>query len=62
MQIQSKRLSALRYPLSALLGGLVGRAYDGSTGPLMLGFVAFGVAAFVVVAITERGRLFVSDP
>ncbi len=44
--------------LSALLGGLIGRAYDGTTHPMLIGFVALGVASLVVVAITERGRMF----
>lgn len=44
--------------LSAVLGGLIGRAYDGSTGPLMLGFVGLGLASLIAVAVTERGRLF----
>ncbi|MEX1367244.1 MAG: multidrug effflux MFS transporter [Nannocystaceae bacterium] len=44
--------------LSAVLGGLIGRAYDGSTQPLMLGFVGLGLASLLAVAVTERGRLF----
>jgi len=46
--------------LSAAIGGFIGRAYDGTTEPLMLGFVGLGVSCLVIVAITERGRLFQS--
>ena len=41
-----------------MLGGLIGRAYDGTTAPLMLGFGALGLASLGLVAVTERGRLF----
>ena len=41
---------------SGILGGLIGRTYDGTTTPLLLGFVGLGVSALLVVALTERGR------
>lgn len=44
--------------LAALAGALIGQAFDGSTLPLTLGFVAAGVAGLAIVAATERGRLF----
>ena len=44
--------------VSGLLGGLIGRFYDGSTTPLLVGYVALGSAAIVIVAVVERGRLF----
>ncbi len=43
---------------SGLLGGVIGRAYDGTTVPLFAGYVVLGMAALVVVFVTERGRLF----
>ena len=46
---------------SGLLGGLLGRAYDGTSLPLLAGYVGLGLVSLVVVAVTERGRLFV-DP
>lgn len=44
--------------LAALIGYGVGQAYDGTLVPLANGYVAFGIASLVIVAITERGRLF----
>jgi DHA1 family bicyclomycin/chloramphenicol resistance-like MFS transporter len=42
----------------AVLGAVIGQAFDGTTVPLYLGFVAVGVVALGIVAVTERGRLF----
>lgn len=42
--------------LSAFLGGLIGRAYDGTTTPLLVGLVGLGLASVAIVAVTERGR------
>jgi len=44
--------------LSAVLGAFIGRAYDGSTQPLMIGFVTLGLGSLIAIAVTERGRLF----
>lgn len=43
---------------SALIGAAIGQAFDGTTVPLYSGFLLMGLAALVVVAITERGRMF----
>jgi len=48
--------------LAGGIGGLIGRAYDGSTQPLLLGYAGLGVTCLVIVAMTERGRLFAADP
>lgn len=42
----------------ALIGAIVGQAFDGSTVPLYLGFLLAGLGALLVILITERGRLF----
>jgi DHA1 family bicyclomycin/chloramphenicol resistance-like MFS transporter len=42
----------------ALIGAAVGQAFDGTTVPLYLGFLLMGITALVVIAVTERGRLF----
>ncbi|WP_420136849.1 multidrug effflux MFS transporter [Sphingomonas sp.] len=42
----------------ALLGLVVGQAFNGTVVPLALGFFLLGLCALVVVLITERGKLF----
>ena len=42
----------------ALLGALVGRAFDGTTTPLHLAFLIAGITAISIVAVVERGKLF----
>lgn len=42
----------------ALIGGLIGRSFNGTTTPLHIGFLTAGIAALVLAAIVERGRLF----
>lgn len=42
----------------AAIGGLIGRAFDGTTTPLHIGFLSAGIVALVIAAIVERGRLF----
>lgn len=46
----------------AALGIIIGQSYDGSTVPLVLGYLVLGLVSLVIVAITERGRLFRSHP
>lgn len=42
----------------ALIGFYVGQQFNGTVIPMTLGFVGCGVAALVIVVVTERGRLF----
>lgn len=42
----------------ALIGIIIGQAFDGTTLPLALGFLIVGLLALAVVLVTERGRLF----
>jgi len=42
----------------AVIGGLIGRAFDGTTTPLHIGFLTAGIVALALAAIVERGRLF----
>ena len=42
----------------ALLGLVIGQSFDGSQRPFLIGLAACGVAALVLVLLTERGRLF----
>jgi DHA1 family bicyclomycin/chloramphenicol resistance-like MFS transporter len=43
--------------LGAVLGSLVGQAYDGTTLPLAAGYALLGLATLAIVTVTERGRL-----
>jgi len=42
----------------ALIGALIGQAFDGSTVPLYAGFLAVGAISFAIIAVIERGKLF----
>lgn len=44
--------------LGALSGLLIGQAFDGSVLPIAIGYTGLGALALLVVAWTERGRLF----
>lgn len=51
--------AAVSTSCGALIGAGLGLLFDGTTEPLYAGFLALGLAALVIVAIAERGRLFV---
>jgi len=42
----------------ALLGLAIGQSFNGTTLPMIGGFAGFGVAALLILTVTERGRLF----
>lgn len=42
----------------AIIGWYIGGLYDGSYVPLLAGYLICGLVGLVIVAITERGRLF----
>lgn len=44
--------------ISALLGGMVGAAFNGTTIPISLGFLCFGAITLLLILWAERGRLF----
>ncbi len=44
--------------VSSLIGMTIGHFYNGSTIPLMVGFVILGLSSLGVILITERGKLF----
>jgi DHA1 family bicyclomycin/chloramphenicol resistance-like MFS transporter len=51
-------MSAVRLVIGSLLGTLIGRAYDGTAGPMTLSFVLLSLATLTLVLYSERGRLF----
>ncbi len=44
--------------IGALLGVVIGQAFDGTTAPLAAGFLLAGLVAVGCVAVTEKGRLY----
>ncbi len=46
--------------VSSLIGMLIGSQYNGTTIPLMLGFVGLGLSSLMIILITEKGKLFSS--
>lgn len=50
--------NSVRTLLSALIGAVIGQAYDGTTEPLAVGYVLCGVTALACILWGERGRLF----
>lgn len=51
-------IGTLTFTGGAILGGLVGQAFDGTIVPMATAFMVFGVVATLIVFITEGGRLF----
>jgi DHA1 family bicyclomycin/chloramphenicol resistance-like MFS transporter len=48
----------LSVTVGAVLGALIGQAFNGTTVPLVGGFLLAGLGALVAILVTERGRLF----
>jgi len=44
--------------VSSILGIMAARAFDGTVRPLLFAFVLLGVSSLIIIAITERGKLF----
>jgi DHA1 family bicyclomycin/chloramphenicol resistance-like MFS transporter len=45
---------------SAIVGTIIGRAFDGTTVPLYVAYFLCGLLALIIVFVTEGGRLFVA--
>ena len=50
--------SFTRMAVGALLGGLIGQAFDNTARPLALSLLACGLVTLALVLVSERGRLF----
>lgn len=50
--------SFLRMALGALIGGLIGQAFDGTARPLVSALLTTGLIALALVLYSEKGRLF----
>ena len=46
--------------VSSLIGITIGRFYNGSTLPLIIGFACLGIVSLIIVLVTEKGKLFSS--
>ncbi len=55
----SSALGVITFTGGAILGGIVGQAFDGTLVPLAVSFAIFGWLATGIILVTERGRLFV---
>lgn len=54
----SSAQSSVRMTSAALLGAVIGYAYDGTARPLALALFASGIACLALVLFSERGKLF----
>lgn len=55
----SSVIGSLSTLVAAAIGTAVGQAYDGTLMPLSMGYLGFGLASLAIIAVTERGQLFV---
>ena len=55
---QAKRRVAQALAVGAIIGGIIGQAFDGTALPLVLGFFVLAVIGLIFVLIAERGKLF----
>ena len=46
--------------IAGSIGGAIAARYDGSTTPILTGYLMLGIATLAIVLITEKGRLFSS--
>ena len=44
--------------IAGLLGGIIGAQFDGTTTPMVVGFVLLGIAGSTLIFWTENGKLF----
>jgi DHA1 family bicyclomycin/chloramphenicol resistance-like MFS transporter len=44
--------------MAAAIGGFIAHQYDGTLIPVLFGYVGLGVATFLIVFFTEKGKLF----
>jgi len=51
-------MSFVRVVIGAVLGSLIGQAYDNSARPILAAMVVFGLGALALVLYSEHGRLF----
>lgn len=57
----SSVLGTISFTGGAIMGSLVGQAFNGTIIPLAAAFTLFGVVALAIIWVTERGKLFGSE-
>lgn len=60
--VASSFVSAVTVVVGASIGFFIGAWFDGTATPLAAGLVGCGFLSLAVIAVTERGRLFVAGP
>lgn len=60
--VASSFTGAVTVALGAGIGYFIGKQFDGTAAPLAAGFALSGVFTIVLIAITEKGRLFRGSP
>ncbi|MEX3009420.1 multidrug effflux MFS transporter [Hoeflea sp. TYP-13] len=55
----SSVMGVISFTGGAVLGAVVGQAFDGTLVPLAMGYAVFGWTAVVIIVWTEKGKLFV---
>ncbi len=58
----SAMFGAFTTVVGAVIGGLIGRAFDGTPLPFLAGMAIVGAASVAVMFWTERGKLFIDPP
>ncbi len=48
--------------LAGVLGAIIGRFYNGTTTPIVMGFAVLGLCALLMALLSEKGRLFRVTP
>lgn len=46
--------------ISGFAGFLIARQFDGTVGPLVMGYAALGIVSLIIILVTEKGELFSS--
>jgi len=54
----SSLIGSITTLMATAIGYAIGQAYDGTVVPLTTGYLLFGAATLMTIAITEKGRLF----
>jgi DHA1 family bicyclomycin/chloramphenicol resistance-like MFS transporter len=54
----SSLIGSISTLIAALIGSMIGQAYDGTLVPLSTGYLALALITIGIIAVTEKGRFF----